>query len=121
MNFHAHIYFTQAQRGIANELRKSIQENLSLMLQKISILNPGPLGPHPLPTFEIHFSGETYPRVIEFLKNHRSGLSVLIHQDTGDDIEDHSKNIQWLGDPVTLDFDFFEKIKTHPELRINKN
>lgn len=120
MNYHAHIYFKPEQKMIADEFRKLILENLSLLLHHVSPLYLGPLGPHPIPTFEIHFKSEYLDSVQEFLKLHRSGLSVLIHEDTGDDVQDHSENILWLGVPVNLDFEFFEKIKTHPELRINK-
>ena len=56
---------------------------------------------------------------MDFLKAHHGELSVLIHQDTGDDAIDHSENIVCLGEPVVLDFGFFELIKSRPDLKIN--
>jgi aromatic ring-cleaving dioxygenase len=120
MNYHAHIYYHPDQRPFAERLLLSVQVALGDCLQKTTPLLDTALGPHPIPTFEIHFNALYFDRVLNFLKAHHGDLSVLIHQETGDDVLDHSKNIQWLGDPVVLDFEFFEKIKLHPELRINK-
>lgn len=120
MEYHAHVYYHPDQRKFAERLQVSIKVALGDCLQKVSGLVDGALGPHPIPTFEIHYNEAHQDRVLNFLKAHHGDLSVLIHQDTGDDVPDHSENIQWLGDPVDLDFGFFEKIKLFPELRINK-
>jgi aromatic ring-cleaving dioxygenase len=120
MDYHAHIYYHPDQQEFAERLQISIKFALGDCLKKISDLIPHAHGPHPIPTFEIHYDQAHYNHVLGYLKEHHGDLSVLIHQDTGDDVPDHSENILWLGEPVALDFEFFEKIKTHPELRINK-
>ncbi len=119
MIYHAHIYYHPDQRSFAERLQLSIKVTLGDCLQKVSGLIDSSHGPHPIPTFEIHFDSAHRGRVMEFLKAHHGELSVLIHQDTGDDVPDHSENIEWLGEPVVLDFGFFELIMTRPDLKIN--
>jgi DOPA 4,5-dioxygenase len=119
MNYHAHIYYHPDQRPFAERLYLSIKMALGDCLQKVSALIDAAHGPHPIPTFEIHFDSSQLEKVVSFLKSHHGDLSVLIHQDNGDDVLDHSQNIEWLGEVVELDFGFFELIKKHPEMRIN--
>lgn len=120
MNLHAHIYYPLEQKPIAVEIHSSIASHLAGQFTFLSELNEGPLGPHPLPSFEVHFQEEHLPRLRSFFETHRRGLSVLIHRDTGNDPLDHRENIEWHGNPVPLDFGFFDLILRHPELRIHK-
>ena len=120
MNLHAHIYFPLDQKASAEAVRATISSQLSGFYSTLSELNDRPIGPHPLPSFEVHFSEEHLSRFRTFFESHRQGLSVLIHRDTGDDPLDHRENIEWLGSPVALDFGFFDLIQAHPELRIHK-
>ena len=120
MEYHAHIYYHPEQKPFAEKLRLSLKVALGESLKKVSELFDAPLGPHPIPTFEIHFQSDHLAQVSDFLKTHHGDLSVLIHQETGDDVPDHSENITWFGEPIILDFGFFELIKTRPELRINQ-
>jgi aromatic ring-cleaving dioxygenase len=119
MIYHAHIYYHPDQRNFAERFRLSIKMALGDCLQKVSDLIDSAHGPHPIPTFEIHFDEKYLTMVRNFLQTHHADLSVLIHQDTGNDVPDHSENIEWLGEPVALDFGFFELIKTRPDLKIN--
>ena len=120
MILHAHIYFPIEQRDRAAALREAVSRAFEGRLLKVSELVDHALGPHPVPTFEIHFDAKLRAGMRDFLEANRNGLSVLIHEDTGDDHRDHRENIEWLGEPVALDFGFFDLILKHPELRINK-
>lgn len=44
-----------------------------------------------------------FDALIPWLDEHRDGLSVLVHADTGDDILDHTEYVYWLGEPVEID------------------
>jgi DOPA 4,5-dioxygenase len=69
---------------------------------------------------EIHFQEENKLKVLDWLSLNRQGLGVLIHRDTGDDYRDHApENIIWLGDPLPLDFRFFDLVKTRTELSMH--
>jgi DOPA 4,5-dioxygenase len=120
MILHAHVYYSLEQKLIAQAFHEELVHEFEGKIIKISELNDGPLGPHPLPTFELHFDSGLRDQVVSFIKTNRKGLSVLIHEDTNDDHRDHRDNIEWLGEPIELDFGFFDRILLNPELRINK-
>jgi len=94
MEYHAHIYYHPEQKPFAEKLRLSLKVALGESLKKVSELFDAPLGPHPIPTFEIHFQSDHLAQVSDFLKTHHGA--------------------------IVLDFGFFELIKTRPELRINQ-
>lgn len=73
--------------------------------------HPFAVGPHPLPMFTLMFDCEFREEIREFLLAKRRDLVVLIHEDTGDDYHDHTAGAEWLGEPVSLDFNHFERIK----------
>ena len=97
--FHAHVYFEPAERETAAALR----ERLRALPQArfVGPLRDGPVGPHPLPQFEIHFLASALPRVKAAIA--ASGLRALVHPLTDDDLADHTTLAQWIGDPLALD------------------
>jgi aromatic ring-cleaving dioxygenase len=105
MYYHCHIYF---------ELKNL--EQLNAFIQKIiaaqfpvRIFPPvnRPVGPHPLPMVEIHFLEGIKMKFKDFLEKEREHHTILIHQNTGHDHQDHSLGAEWLGEPLTLDFTVF--------------
>lgn len=117
-HLHGHIYF------ISNDLNKA-QELYRKALSKTEFtyckMYNNPIGPHPLGMIEVHFKENHLESCRHWLETNRNSLSVLIHIDTGDDVLDHSENIEWLGSPVAIDFAFFELIKTRPDLKVHKD
>jgi aromatic ring-cleaving dioxygenase len=116
--FHAHVYFKdpeEREAAMAFWMRALYFRSFcfSEMVSK-------KIGPHPLPMVEIHFVESEVIWARKWLQANRGDFSVLIHRDTGDDVKDHTENIEWLGQPYLLDFNFFELIKTNPELRVHK-
>ena len=59
------------------------------------------VGPHPDPQFEVHFLEADLNKIVPVLKS--SGLTVLVHPLTRDDLADHTTLAQWIGDPIPLD------------------
>jgi DOPA 4,5-dioxygenase len=102
--WHAHIYFTDADRAAAASLRE-----LFLVLaggQDPSILFVGRMmeagvGPHPLPQYEVHFRTRSRDVVVAAIE--ATGLTALVHPLTDDDLADHTTHARWLGTPVALD------------------
>jgi DOPA 4,5-dioxygenase len=115
--FHGHIYFDSSDSKFAKELYSKVSK---LNGVKFSKIHETCVGPHPKPMIEIHFGEDSFKEIHEWLKKERKGLSILIHEETGNDVFDHSNNIHWLGEPLQIDFGFFEIIKKHPELRVHK-
>ena len=59
------------------------------------------VGPHPIPQFEIHFTQGELPRLLPLLE--ASGLTILVHPLTDDDLADHTSLGHWIGQPLALD------------------
>jgi aromatic ring-cleaving dioxygenase len=68
--------------------------------------------------FELNFSEIILTQVKSFFKN-KTTYSILIHTDTECDIKDHTVGAEWLGEPLQLNFNFFEKIINDPDSRIH--
>ena len=115
--FHAHIYFTANDLAYAFDLTKRAQATGLFDYLK---LHERAVGPHPTGMLEVHFNDLSYNAAVEWVQTYRKGFSVLLHQDTGDDIKDHTDGIRWLGEKLQLDFNFFELIKARPELRVHQ-
>jgi DOPA 4,5-dioxygenase len=114
--YHAHIYFD------LQDLQKVLKLSSSAATQSFFVYNQTyekPIGPHPLPTLELHFKKSDYEIAVKWLKENHNAFSTLVHFETGDDVRDHSENILWLGKPQKLDFEFFELIKTRPDLKVH--
>lgn len=98
--FHAHIYYRPDQREAADALRGRFAA-LRPEVEFVGELRDHKVGPHPIPQFEIHFPESSLPAVRPLLE--ASGLRVLIHPLTMDDLADHTSLGEWLGEPVDLD------------------
>ena len=103
--YHAHVYYSAAQRPIAADLRQRFLgagpgDPLSA-IKFVGELRDHKVGPHTVPQFEIHFDARALPVVEAELV--RSGLRILIHPLTLDDVGDHTHLGRWIGEPVALD------------------
>src|SRR4051812_14090026 len=101
-DFHAHIYFTAETRSSAETLRLLIEKNLAPKLRYSGKLIDRPIGPHPVPMFEINFLPQYFSEVVTFLMQNHGKHSVLIHPETGNDLIDHTAHALWLGPQMVL-------------------
>ncbi len=101
--YHAHIYFTENTFSQATRLQRSAARDLGPKDVFVSRLVGRPIGPHPTPMFEMDFDVSQRDEVVDWIERHREGLSVLVHEVTGDDYRDHTEGVLWLGEPVILD------------------
>lgn len=100
--YHAHVYFDAAQRGRAVRLRQELGRRFAV---RIGGMHDRPVGPHPQAMFQAVFAAADFGRVVPWLMQHRDGLDVLVHPDTGDDLADHRDRALWLGRSLRLDLD----------------
>jgi DOPA 4,5-dioxygenase len=103
--YHAHIYYSAQERPVAASLREKLRtarsgDPLSGLLF-VGELRDHKAGPHITSQFEIHFRERLLPLVEAELA--RSGLRILIHPLTLDDLGDHTYLGRWIGEPVALD------------------
>jgi aromatic ring-cleaving dioxygenase len=103
--YHSHIYYSAQERPLAARVREKLLtprpgDPLSRLLF-VGELRDYKAGPHITPQFEIHFDERLLPEVEAELT--RSGLRVLIHPLTLNDLGDHTYLGRWIGEPVELD------------------
>ena len=105
--YHALIYYTAETRTAAQALQqrffaaKDSGEIPALLF--VGALRDRKVGPHPIPQFEIHFARAMLPLLLPLLEG--SGLTVLVHPLTDDDLADHTTLGHWIGQPLPLPLD----------------
>jgi DOPA 4,5-dioxygenase len=97
--FHAHIYYDAASRADAVALRDAFAAMPEISF--VGAMIDGPIGPHPVPQYEVHFGGAARGAVEARIA--ATGLTALIHPLTDDDLADHTSLGRWIGTPVELD------------------
>ena len=97
--YHAHIYYRDGERATAASLRDRLAGLAGVVFA--GSLRDGKVGPHPISQFEIHFPESALAALRPVLE--ASGLTVLVHPLTHDDLADHTTLADWIGTPIELD------------------
>ena len=100
--YHAHVYFSHHQQQLAEDVRQKLLQSDFTEMKTYPLVTKN-VGPHTKPMLEINFKNND-EGFIEWLDQHRNGLSVLIHPLTGNEIADHSTEALWLGEKLDLNF-----------------
>ncbi len=107
--YHAHIYYDEASRDFAADLRMRIG---ALFEVRLGRMHDVPVGPHPGAMYQIAFAPDQYAAFIPWLMLNRAGLTVFLHPETGDDLANHTDHAIWMGAMLELDTSVLED---HPE------
>lgn len=104
--YHAHVYYQNAQqREVAARIRESIAIRFDV---EIGRWRDQPVGPHPLPMYQIAFDKRLLPEILPWLMSVRDMLSILVHCTTGqNDLLDHTAGAVWLGSQLELNTAIF--------------
>jgi DOPA 4,5-dioxygenase len=105
--YHAHVYYDAASRPTAERLRAEIEQRFEVVLGR---WRDEPVGPHPQPTYQVKFDPPEFARIVPWLMLNRTGLTVLVHPDTGDAVADHAINPLWLGQKLDLRIDVLRRL-----------
>ena len=101
--YHAHIYYPDDEsRARAASIREAILDRWEVRMGRWRDM---PVGPHPIPMYQVAFDASLFEEIVPWLMLNRNGLTVLVHPETGDDVEDHDVNPLWLGRKLDLDID----------------
>jgi len=107
-SYHAHVYYTDAgSRAAAALLREALAERFEVVMGR---WHDQPVGPHPLPMYQVSFAAREFARVVPWLMLNHGGLSILIHPNTDDGYRDHAEHALWLGAPQELRLDVLRKL-----------
>jgi DOPA 4,5-dioxygenase len=104
--YHAHVYF---EGKTTEQARKLCQEAANLFGVVMGRVHEKPVGPHPYWSCQLAFDAAQFDRLIPWLDEHRDGLNVLVHPQTGNSLEDHTTHASWLGEPAKLNLSMFRK------------
>ena len=103
--WHAHVYYDAVQRAGAADLRGQFaaltRDGSEPHFLYVGRMVDSPIGPHPLPQFESHFAERWRDAVMAIIKP--TGLRAFVHPLTDDDLADHTRLAQWIGEPLALD------------------
>ena len=103
-SYHAHVYYSEKTRQTAKGVRLSLNKLFKVRLGR---WRDFPVGPHPVPMYQVAFKADQFDKIVPWLMEHHDGLSVLVHPNRGDDLMDHSKHAIWLGKQLKLKLDMF--------------
>ena len=102
-DFHAHVYFDDLTRETVELVQAGLRETFQNRI-RVSTLREKPIGPHPLPMFEVVFPDEEYDAVRHWLVQNRQNHTVLMHPVMENDLVAHQKYAEWLGPELDLDY-----------------
>ena len=97
--FHAHIYYSAEERAKAEALRQAFGSAPEILF--VGNMTDGPVGPHPIAQFEVHFRERSLATVVAAIE--ASDLRALVHPLTDDDVADHTSLARWIGEPIEID------------------
>ena len=103
-DWHAHVYFDAATRDKAWALRERIEKSFEIDMGRF---HEKPVGPHPMFSYQVHFKNEQFAPVISWLTLNHGDLTVFIHPNTGQDLEDHRDRALWIGKSMPLVLSIF--------------
>ena len=106
-SYHAHVYYSEKTRKTAKGVRLSLNKLFQVRLGR---WRDFPVGPHPVPMYQVAFQAGLFDQIVPWLMEHHEGLSVLVHPNTGDDLMDHSGHAIWLGKQLKLNLDMFRGV-----------
>ncbi len=98
-DWHAHVYFDPESRDAAWTLRERIEKSFDIGMGRF---HEKPVGPHPRFSYQIHFRNDQFAALISWLTLNRGNLTVFVHPNTGQALEDHRDRAIWLGQQVPL-------------------
>ena len=107
-DWHAHIYFDAITVEPAKALREKIEKSFDIQMGRF---HERPVGPHPRFSYQVHFKNEQLAPLLSWLALNRGDLTIFVHRNSGQDLEDDRDRAIWLGQQVPLVLDIVTKKK----------
>jgi aromatic ring-cleaving dioxygenase len=101
-SFHVHLYYDGSTKQHAGNLRREMDKRFGKQVTIGRWRDKAPQGPHPVSHFQVDFPCELFNVLVPFLALNRGGLRILLHPNTGNGYEDHTKNVMWIGPSIPL-------------------
>jgi DOPA 4,5-dioxygenase len=104
MYYHAHVYWSSPEQ---REIAVGLRDQLAALDCGLGRVWDEPIGPHPLPMYQVNYCTAIQDSVEQVIES--TELTVLLHEDTGDDVRDHTTGTRWLGQELELDLAWLEE------------
>jgi len=104
--YHAHVYFDANTVEQARALCQGAADRFGVVMGRV---HEKLVGPHPHWSCQLAFDSQQFDGLIPWLDEHRGGLDILVHAQTGASLEDHTTHAYWLGEPTELNLTHFSK------------
>ncbi|MBM3594707.1 MAG: 4,5-dioxygenase [Alphaproteobacteria bacterium] len=105
-DWHAHLYFDAHEAPHAQALCEDAGRIFAIPVARV---HSAPIGPHPRGSCQLTVPNDRLGDIIGWLLLHRGPFTVLVHVNSGDDLNDHTKHAFWLGQAETLKLDIFRR------------
>ncbi|WP_169566136.1 DOPA 4,5-dioxygenase family protein [Sneathiella limimaris] len=102
--YHAHVYYHKESKDKATWLRDQIAQKFAV---KLGRWHDKEVGPHKASMYQVAFLPQEFNKIVPWLMINRQGLDILVHPETGNDLEDHTENALWLGNKLDLKLSVF--------------
>jgi aromatic ring-cleaving dioxygenase len=109
-DFHFHFYFGTGPddtRDSALAIRNRLVQTATFRYQ-LPQVREEPMGPHQWPIWSIWVDRANFTAATEWMMQHHGPHSVLVHPNTGEDLQDHTTHAMWLGEPRPLNLAVFD-------------
>ena len=110
-SYHVHLYYDGRTKQYAGYLRREMERRFEGCIEVGRWRDMAPQGPHPRSHFQVSFPTNMFNRLVPFLALNRGGLYILLHPNTGNGYEDHTKNVMWIGPSIPLDPNWLSRNK----------
>ncbi len=104
--YHAHIYYDAESIDTARQVCEAVRD---LFDAEMGRMHERPVGPHPEWSCQLAFGPERLGDVLPWLALNRRGLTVFMHPDTGQDLQDHRDRAIWMGSMPALNLAIFDR------------
>ncbi len=105
-SYHAHVYFSEATRAPARELREAIDAQFDVAMGR---WHEKEVGPHPRWSYQVAFEPAVFHELVPWLMLNRRGLTIFLHPNSGDGLADHRDHPTWMGEMLDLKLSMFMK------------
>ena len=109
--YHVHLYYDGKSKQYAGHIRREMERRFKGKVEIGRWRDLAPQGPHPVSHFQVSFPTKMFGLVVPFLALNRGDLKILLHPNTGNGYEDHTRNVMWIGPSIPLNQDWLERNK----------
>lgn len=103
--FHAHLYYEPGEVEIARNFARAASEKFKLAVGRFHL---EPVGPHPRGSCQLSMSPETFAEFAIWAMATRGEMTIFAHGLSGDDLDDHTRYVLWLGPSEPLNLTVFD-------------